>query len=304
MKGLNKIALVVAMAAASSAQAELVAMDDSAMSATTGQAGLTIDLKTAEVSIGEIAYEDAGFIAIKDVLLTGSTDAFGSGQGDGILNNIQMKIDVAGPSETSDSLRLSNKYLAQAAGLLGGEISSNFEDQTIGDGDLVISIKSTDLVGGIQTVDYGLQIGQVNLGDSGQTVGDIDGTVLLSNLNLAGFLGGVDIVVHNDNSGMNIAAFFNAEGSLDMTFMNVSTDMKIHNSRGDSVSWIDVQDAGHSMAHVQLNVSSGPNGMAFDIQHFEADIDLENITLGSAPSIGNLYITDLHLTANTEIYGH
>ena len=36
MKGLNKIALVAAIAAAS-AQAELVAMDDASMSAATGQ---------------------------------------------------------------------------------------------------------------------------------------------------------------------------------------------------------------------------------------------------------------------------
>lgn len=306
MKGLNKLALVVAIAAASSAHAEMVAMDDSAMSATTGQAGLTIDVNSAEISIGEIDYKDAGFIAIKDVLLTGSSDAFGSGQGDGIFNNVQIKVDVAGSGET---FRLGHEYLSQAAGILDGAVSDNYEDQTIGDGDLVIAIKSIDLIGGIQTVDYGLQIGQINLGDSNQTVGAVDGTVLMSDLNLAGFLGPVDIVVHNSDAGMNISAYFNAEGSLNMPFMAVSTDLAIHNSRGDDLTWIDVQDEGHSLAHIQMNISKGTNasgteGLAFALEDFSADIDLTNVRLGSAPSIGDIYITDFHMTADTLVYGH
>jgi hypothetical protein len=45
MKGLKKIALASAIAAVSAgAQAELKALDDSAMGELTGQAGLTIDL--------------------------------------------------------------------------------------------------------------------------------------------------------------------------------------------------------------------------------------------------------------------
>lgn len=71
MKGLNKIALVTAIAALSAgAQAELKAMDDSAMSAATGQAGITIEL-SAEVKIGEVAYVD------QDDTTHGGSDAGG-----------------------------------------------------------------------------------------------------------------------------------------------------------------------------------------------------------------------------------
>ena len=86
--------------------------------------------------------------------------------------------------------------------------------------------------------------------------------------------------------------------------MNVSTEFTIHNSRGDTVVAIGAVDEGHSLAHVQMNVSRGTQGLAFDLQNFEADIDLNNITMGASPSIGDLYITDLHMTAQTEIYGH
>ena len=52
MKGLKKIALVTAIAAAPfAAHADLKAMDDSAMGNITGQAGVTIELET-QVSIG------------------------------------------------------------------------------------------------------------------------------------------------------------------------------------------------------------------------------------------------------------
>jgi hypothetical protein len=45
-------------------------------------------------------------------------------------------------------------------------------------------------------------------------------------------------------------------------------------------------------------------GLAFDLQNLEADIDLENVTFGAAPSIGDIYITDFRLTAQTVVYGH
>jgi len=107
MKGLKKIALVSAIAAAPfAANAELTAMDDSAMSAATGQAGLTIDL-TANVNIGEVAYQDAGFIAISDIKFGGAGLTFAgnaaAAAADPLLNdvstvfdNVTMKIDVAG----------------------------------------------------------------------------------------------------------------------------------------------------------------------------------------------------------------
>jgi len=99
MKGLNKIALVSAIAAASfGAQAELKALDDSAMGELTGQAGLTIDIET-KWTMGEFAYQDAGFVVLKDLSMGGNSNEaaspFFTAHG-GFLDNIRLTLDVAG----------------------------------------------------------------------------------------------------------------------------------------------------------------------------------------------------------------
>ena len=93
MKGLKKIALASAIAAvAAGAQAELKALDDSTMGELTGQAGLTIDLET-EWTIGEFAYQDAGFVVLRDLSMGGNPN---DTLGNSMLDNIRMEIDVAG----------------------------------------------------------------------------------------------------------------------------------------------------------------------------------------------------------------
>jgi hypothetical protein len=104
MKGLKKIALASAIAAVSAgAQAELKALDDSAMGELTGQAGLTIDLET-KYTIGEFMYKDAGSVFFKGMSLSGNTNAFETGlrtasgllPDNGLVDNIRIKLDIAG----------------------------------------------------------------------------------------------------------------------------------------------------------------------------------------------------------------
>lgn len=310
MKGLNKIALVAAIAAASTAQAELVAMDDAAMSAATGQAGLTIDVNSASISIGEIAYQDQGFLAIKDVAITGADFT-------NPIDNIRMTVDVVGadvgPAALADlgTAALGATYLANtvssplvdAANVSATIEGANNQNALLSDGDLVIALRGQQGL-----VDYGLHIGSVELGASTSTIGDINGgTVLVSDLNLAGMLGPIDIVIDNGTGGMNISAFFNATGTLTLPFINTAMGLSIHNSRGTEVAVLDLSAAAGggsvSFAHAQMNISqyddgAGNTALAFDLQDFSGDIDMTNITLGSAPSIGSLYITDLKMSAD------
>ncbi len=63
MKFLKKASLAAAIAAASiSAQAEMVALDDATMSATTGQSGVTVEITIggSGITVGEIEYTDTG----------------------------------------------------------------------------------------------------------------------------------------------------------------------------------------------------------------------------------------------------
>ena len=101
MKGLKKIALASAIAAvAAGAQAELKALDDSTMSEMTGQAGLTIDLET-KWSIGEFAYQDAGFLVLRDLKMGGNSNETAAQEGySSMLDNIRMEIDIAGAGAT------------------------------------------------------------------------------------------------------------------------------------------------------------------------------------------------------------
>jgi Family of unknown function (DUF6160) len=307
MKGLKKIALCSAVALAPfAANADLKALNDSAMSDVTGQAGVTIDL-SANVSIGEIAYEDQGFLAISDVTLGGA--APGSA-----LDDIRLTIDVAGPAGGSEDLgtsALGSDYLA--ASPAGFNIANvNETDQAVSDGDLVISLRSQSGA----PVDFGLSIGEVSLNksanaeDLGSFAGSADkGTVLVSNLNIAGALGPIDIVVQEESNAMNINAYFNASGTLTMPFIGTSMGFELHNRRGSSV--VNAEAIGVSFAHAQVDVGVAEDYFAADedalnvnIQDFSGDLDLTSITMGNGVSIGSVYMTDLAITADMTIYGH
>src|SRR5690554_7812180 len=72
MKGLKKIALVAAIAAAPMAShAGMKALDDTSMGNVTGQAGVTIELETY-VEIGKFTYTDEGTFAVNDIKLGGA----------------------------------------------------------------------------------------------------------------------------------------------------------------------------------------------------------------------------------------
>jgi uncharacterized protein DUF6160 len=275
MKSLKKIALASAIAAISAgAQAQFEVMDDAMLGETTGQAGISIDL-TADVRIGEIAYKDDGFIAIRGVTLGG---AYG-----GSLDNLTIDIDVAG--NASDIA-----ILEAESGITG-----------LGDGDLVINIGATD--GNEQNVDFGLSILEVSLekstySPSGKGAFDPNtNTVLVSDLNLMGRLGPVDIVISEEGSYLWMNAFFAVDdGYFDLPFMNVSIGtFRINNSRGTTPTG--------NFAQATTVVAASAKGLMIDLITFSADMDIEDISIGSN-SIGSLYVTDLEVTATMDVYGH
>ena len=182
MKGLNKLVLASAIAAVSAgAQAELKALDDSAMGELTGQAGLTIDIET-EWTIGEFAYKDGGSILFNNISMGGSNSATnannagGPGTGSTMLDNIRLNLDVA---DGVESLHYGFSEITDLANILRDDFSN--VDSTIGavadntmatigradlngqivagDGDLVIHVDATDhlgAAGGFEAVRAGL----------------------------------------------------------------------------------------------------------------------------------------------------
>jgi len=245
------------------------------------------------------------------------------------FDNIRMTLDIAGAGAPGTDAgqsgadlgekKLGAHFIQGAADLVTGSAGTGYVDQVglLTDGDLVISFRTMDLTNIFNAVDFGLDIGSIGLGASTETIGEVnDGTVFLANLELDGFLGPVDIIIDGGDRGMNISGYFNAQGHIDQPFKAVKTDFYIHNSRGASTVWLDVKDRSNSMAHMQLNISkkenhlaAGQTALAFDLQNFEADLDFENLTVGSfagadGRGIGDIYFTDLSIRAETVIYGH
>ena len=200
MKGLNKLALAVAISAAPFAQA-MESLDDAMLGEMTGQAGVTIELDTA-VTIASMTYTDtdghdsatAGTVVMDNIAFGGSTVAGGSTIGaDGRFNDIKIDIDVDG------------------------------------DDGIIIHLIGTDTMNalvGMNPVDFGLTVGSVSSNALG---GDI-----ASNIAIAGNLGPVDIVIDGDgvdaaNDLINVKAYFEVtSGSLDVDVIGLGiTDLKI-----------------------------------------------------------------------------
>ncbi|PIE43065.1 MAG: hypothetical protein CSA50_07210 [Gammaproteobacteria bacterium] len=268
MKGLNKLALVAAIAAASSAQAELVAMDDAALSATTGQAGLTIDVNEANINIGEIQYKDEGSLFISGFQLGGAGLLGGEllvGNND-YFDNLRITVDIAGDSTDVNTIGyglgkvdsttnvygttvFTNNGTAESAGGASVNAAANYFERDasgnryadIDDGDMVIGLDAQDQD---VLVDMGFLIGEVSLGESAVATGSRVGafgvnpahsnTVLMADTALAGAIGPVDIVIDGQDGGMNINAYFGLEGQIEFPFVATSMHFKLHNNRGSN----------------------------------------------------------------------
>ena len=135
MKGLKKLAIASAVAAAPFAQAELVAMDDAVLQTMTGQSGVSIEL-SAEVSVGKFQYKDTdqgGTFEMSNIVL-GGTGATGA------LDDIKIDIDV----DSNDGLRI----------YLGAQ-------------------NKPGVLGGTNPVDFGLAVGSVSINDTATLASNI-----------------------------------------------------------------------------------------------------------------------------------
>lgn len=330
MKGLKKLTLATAIAAVPfAATADLKALDDSAMGNVTGQSGVTIELE-AKVDIKEVAYEDDGFLAISGLSIGGAYDPATGAQGN--LDDVKLYIDVAGTGGAADTgaKAVGNTYLVGADSTIPNVSWTNSETGATGaasyeagmpavqDGDLVIGIRSVS--GG--PVDFGVGIDKVNLAKSTESgnLGNLaagTGTTLVSDLKISGLLGPIDIVIQEDTNVMNVNAYFNAAGTLNAEFVGTYLDFELHNRRGDDTNGLTITDGAGttlvstSYAHAQVDLgqttnAAGDTALAFNVNNFSGDLDLMNIRMGSdtAPSIGNLYMTDLKVNAQMTVYGH
>lgn len=321
MKGLKKIALVTAIAAAPfAANADLKALDDSTMGNVTGQAGVTIELET-RVAIGEFTYTDEGTFAVSGIELGGAT--------------VSSSATAAG-------------YAAQAG---AGELLDNLKiDIDIADdGDAVIhvgSLQTIDHDGDPGTperpvpIDWGMTADSMELrGNAGEQ------TTLISNMDAWGLLGALDIRVDTDDVNgvagtgtLNLDVAFTVEQmDFDVEFMGVGIKgMSIRgvNDGGQTLDQAQLagllsdpagEDAeletrlvglasgalGKSFAIARVDVYKGDNlngtkqnVLRVDIDDVLMDIGIAETHIGGA-NIGTIGIDNLHVSdTRLAVYGH
>lgn len=274
MESLGRKALIglAISVAAVNAQAEFQPLDEVAMSGVTGQAGISINIDNLEATIGEIRYEDAGSLAVRDIRLGGANkltyfgESWGAATTSGDrLDNIKIDVDV------------------------------------LADGDLVIFMKPNPIAG--QAVDFSLTTGEWLLLDSNLT----STTTLINNLSITGL--GLDARLRVDNQTAHtfIETTFGIDDlDVDVEFLGVRLDNMViagttYIESKNTWGSVGIPDIG---AEVDLELYSHADGLGLNVTKFQMDIVMPEIYLGANPSIGALYLNNVDIAANTVIYGH
>ena len=278
MKGLKKLALATAVAAAPfAAHADLKALDDSAMGNVTGQAGVSIELET-EVSIGEFRYTDEGYLSVNDIYIGGGTverDGSGTVTGvSGLLDDLLIDIDVEA------------------------------------DGDAYIDVHS---ISGAP-IDFAVGVGSASLN---ATDGSGDTTLLASDIGIEGGLAQLNIRVDTATDDLIMNVGFNVtDMDMDVDFLGVNIrDMRVMGANfletgGAGVDPTDPTTLANAYAFATITVgkgtsaATGGDALEIAIPDFRADIIVGAVESGGA-SIGSFQMDNLAVTnTNMKVYGH
>ncbi len=278
MKGLKKLALATAVAAAPfAAHADLKALDDSAMGDVTGQAGVSIELET-EVSIGEFRYTDEGYLSVNDIYIGGGTverDGSGTVTGvSGLLDDLLIDIDVEA------------------------------------DGDAYIDVHS---ISGAP-IDFAVGVGSASLN---ATDGSGDTTLLASDIGIEGGLAQLNIRVDTATDDLIMNVGFNVtDMDMDVDFLGVNIrDMRVMGANfletgGAGVDPTDPTTLANAYAFATITVgkgtsaATGGDALEIAIPDFRADIIVGAVEIGGA-SIGSFQMDNLAVTnTNMKVYGH
>lgn len=280
MKKLGKVTLlsVGISVLCGNAYGEITALDESVLSEVTGQAGLSIEVDNAEITMGEFRYQDQGSIAVRDIRLGGADKVSFFGN---------QWLPLSEKSDKLDNIKIDVDVLA--------------------DGDLTMVMKPS---GSFSVVDFALTTGEWVLQDS---LGN-DGTRLVSSLNLTGL--GIDarIRVDNQTSHTFIETTFGVDDlDVDFEFLGV----RLENAQIAGTSYLETigtwgyGNAGISDIGAEFDLelysatsASGNTALGVNINKFQADILLPEIYLGSTPSIGQVTLNNVDITAQLVVYGH
>ncbi|NWN90464.1 hypothetical protein HLV39_02985 [Marinobacter adhaerens] len=311
MKGLKKIALVTAIAAAPfAAQADMKALDDTAMGNVTGQSGVTIELET-QVEVGKFTYTDEGSFSVSGIKLGGSSVATGD-TGNELLDELKIDIDI---NEAGDAVIHVGSMSTQDLSAIGQGVDEP------------------------APIDWGITANSMELSGTGGS------TTLLSGLKGHGNLSKLDINVRNGNQTRHEQTALNDNGYLeldvgfnvvdmqfDADFLGVGVSgMSILGANSDAIKqqymgagMTEAEAEGMlattSFAKAELDVYKGDgvgsstekDVLRIDVSNVAMDINIDDVVVGGtiandigSRSIGSVGITNLQINdTKLAVYGH
>lgn len=321
MKGLKKLALASAVLAASTGAFAMEALDDSALSNTTGQSGLTISLST-DVSIGRIRIHDQDGLNGAAVATGGSAvntayAAFEVATPDydaGSVTGGSIIIDkrAGGVAGTDFALQIkTGSYAASATPgnaptFTAGTTPTELRIDTGHDGtDGILHIEAKLAATGILLDGTRIGVGAGN--GSGGITNDVLTFDRHTFLNVGASTAYIDLA--SQPTGDFLYTSVNTSG-IELSSLNI-----LDNAGGGQISLGGIKITGAGGANITGDVSIGVNGNATPATEglritqsmAPLDISLNSVGLGAAgaPSIGAVYIDGLTTTANTiYIKGH
>jgi hypothetical protein len=315
LDNLFKRTLIVAAFAAlhQPAYAGVKALTSEEMGAVTGQAGLTIDLdaeaKRAAQNLSDFqassvplaaATGNVGFAAV--AATTGGLMGLASAAG---YEEQMWSVDfVKDGDDTSQLLSLWG-----ADGTPDNELAYEFinigdhgeVEQSLSSGDMMIhSGKSVHGFGSIEGHSFSVDrsvFGARGISDSTE----INETIKW---------GEWDVIFDIETKNLNLNVYIEAERDTILDYLGMTVNVKVHNSRGEDQYIVKDADGKEvaSFAHFQADIGSREDtrtgGVYFNILDFSGDVDYANVTFGTGPSIGSVYITDFVIRADMDIYEH
>lgn len=317
MKFLQKATLAAAIAAAPfAAQAELKALDDSTLSATTGQAGVTIEIDIAGdgISIGEIEYTDEGSVALENIQINNA--------------DITQTIDV----DADGNLLLGVSAINDLTVAVGNTAKSTDASLASASGVMLRSsadpLKNAELVNSLSM--------QMDMGSSTTTIYNMsayDAAADTAGLNGVGFDNGTDPASLAVNSGVVIAANASVRiDDLDVELFGYTDEQALARADADGNGTIEAGEeatynALRNGSAIQINnvtFNDGAGGFAnvsqkiwaqggtvaqgggvyINMGSLSGTLTVGETVIGGA-NIGQIAVKDINLAGMTQrIYGH
>jgi len=297
MKLFTKLALVSAVAISGQAMA-MESMDDSALSSTTGQEGITLTIKTDEVKIGKlIVHDNDGLSAAATISPTTATLAGGTATAGGItVNGVSVKVDTASP------FALASAGARAALGLTNDVLAIVKVDADAGAGGTapVLNVNMLNNAMAIHVDSIGVGASNSVASMAGKARRGVTSEVsLIQDIDLTIGASALNIQLGNQPQGAMIAANGVIGGGIRIANLTVND-----NQGGGQVGIQNMAITSADSTNLTVNTLIGVNNQGLSIKSTGAnDIYMGSIKLGdlsTAASLGSIEIQGMEMV-NSEI---